>query len=282
MYPFISEIIDSSGELIETKIDLDFSRLQFIEPTGVTVLSNTIELAKKSGSDINFSNYSTSVDAINYLDDSLFFERYTGKPLKGGAHLRSTTAQLTLVSHKNSFSWIESDLIPWISDIVGTKKTSLASIKVCFQEIFNNIKDHSSEDIGCIFGQHYPKKKELQIAISDFGVGIPSNVQKIDPKLSDGECIKLASQEGFTTRTGKNNRGAGLDILIKNVVQNNGGSLIIHSGSGILSCTQEGRKAKKTARTSSGHYPGTLLQATFKTDQFFYFEDQDEDEVFEW
>lgn len=285
MYDLISEVVETDGSIGEKRIELDFSRLAFIEPTGVTVLSNLIELVKKLGGDITYSGYringqSARLDPIAYLDDSLFFKRYVGATLQRQAQLRSTTAELTLVSHAKSFMWLENDLIPWISDKAGVGKSSLASIKVCFQEVFNNIKDHSTVDVGCIFGQFYPKKNEMQIAISDFGIGIPANVRKLHPELSDGECIKLATQEGFTTRTGKNNRGAGLDVLIKNVVNNNGGNLIIHSGTGMLSCIQDGRNVKKTPRTAGGYYPGTLLQVTFMTNRFSHFDD--EEEVFEW
>ncbi|MBK9498716.1 MAG: hypothetical protein IPO06_04890 [Leptospiraceae bacterium] len=36
--------------------------------------------------------------------------------------------------------------------------------------------------------------------------------------MKDSEAIKLAAQEGFSTKTNPQNRGAGLDILIKNTI----------------------------------------------------------------
>ncbi len=280
MYQLISEIFDENGEIESKRLELDFCRLNFIEPTGVTVLSNIIELVKKLGGDVTFCGHLIHVRAIQYLDDSQFFRRYIGNSLREAVRIRPTTAELTLVSHARSFGWIENDLMPWIEEKTGVRQASLASIKVCFQEVFNNIRDHSTVDVGCIFGQFYPNLNKLQIAISDFGVGIPSNVRKLRANLTDGDCIKLASQEGFTTRTGRNNRGAGLDVLIKNVVKNNGGSLIIHSGNGILSCVKSEEGVKKTAKSADGFYPGTLLQVTFRTDRLVV--DDDEEEVFEW
>jgi hypothetical protein len=65
-------------------------------------------------------------------------------------------------------------------------------------EIFNNIKDHSRYDIGSVFGQHFQSKNIITIAISDMGLGIPTNVRLIEPNLSDCGCIQRAVKEGFS------------------------------------------------------------------------------------
>lgn len=280
MNVFIDEVVDQNHDVKFKKIDFDFGRIGFIDPVGVAVLSNLIEFLRRGGARVGFVGYDLNKDVIKYLDDSGFFQQYIGKSLNNTAHLRNTTIPLKLVSHSQSYSWIENDLMPWMADRTGLKQSSLASIKVCFQEMFNNIKDHSTVDVGCICGQFFPRQKSIQIVLSDFGIGIPTNVQKIRPGLGDHECIKLATQEGFTTRTGRNNRGAGLDILIKNLVRNNKGALVIYSRKGALTCSRESNgDIKKVARLSDQFYPGTLLFCNFRSDTF---EEIDDDEVFEW
>lgn len=282
MNVLIDQVIDENHDLKYKKIAFDFGRLDWIDPVGIAVLSNLFEFLKKGGASVRYVGYQSrsGSEVIKYLDDSGFFRQYLGKSLNEGAHLRGTTIPLKLVSHQQSFSWIENDLMPWMADRTGLKKASLASTKVCFQEMFNNINDHSTVDVGCICGQFFPQQKSIRIVLSDFGVGIPTNVKVVRPELGDHECIKLATEEGFTTKTGRNNQGAGLDILIKNLVLNNRGSLIIHSRKGTLACTRSANgDVKKAARLGKLSYPGTLLLCNFRTDTF---EEIDDDEVFEW
>ncbi|MBK9498715.1 MAG: hypothetical protein IPO06_04885 [Leptospiraceae bacterium] len=60
-------------------------------------------------------------------------------------------------------------LLPWIKREIGyEKKLKLEMIKVCLMEIFNNIRDHSGENIGCLFAQHFPNRGIVNIGISDF------------------------------------------------------------------------------------------------------------------
>ena len=78
-------------------------------------------------------------------------------------------------------------------------------------EIFNNINNHAgkSGDIASAIMQHFPKRSEVDIAISDFGEGIPARVREKEPEISnDGAAILKAVEENFSTRSTPRNRGA--------------------------------------------------------------------------
>jgi hypothetical protein len=86
---------------------------------------------------------------------------------------------------------------------------------------------------------------------------------------SDQAAIAMACQEGFTTKSTPRNMGAGLHILIRNVVHRNHGSVIISSGNGIYSQTyQSGGENKGTGRASPGLYPGTMIYITLSRSDF--------------
>ncbi len=170
-------------------------------------------------------------------------------------------------------------LIPWLARSLSCDEPSLATLKVCFQEIFNNINDHSTEKIGCSFAQHYPQKNKIKISISDFGVGIPFNVKNKIKNLNDHQAIDKACEAGFTTQTTVRNRGAGLDVLIKNVVAKNNGVVIIQSRKGLVSCVKLNGELKRSAKPSAGFYPGTLIQITLDTNKFV---SDEHEEDFEW
>lgn len=280
IYPLVNTVLDSNLDARCSKIIFDFKALQFVYPAGVTVLSNLIEFLKKTGAKTQFINHDKELsDAIRYLDDSGFFTQYLGAPLIKNAAVRPTTLPLSLVEYSRSYGYIGFNLVPWLARGLATEEKALGSLTVCFQEIFNNINDHSMENIGCSYAQHYPNKNHIEIAISDFGIGIPSNVKKREPGLNDQQAIARACEAGFTSNTTVRNRGAGLDVLIQNVVRRNGGTVILHSGGGIVSCTRGDGVIKKTPRGANGFYPGTLIQLILDTTQFV---SDDIEEDFEW
>jgi len=281
MYQLIGDIIDQDQLPKSEKVILNFSTLGFIEPVGVTVLSNVTEWLLKKGVHLTYRTPSdlNSRESLRYLDDSLFFRRYVGEKFRPTAKPRNTTIPLELVTYQESYRWFEK-ILYWLSLKLNVSTRALSTIKVCLQEIFNNINDHSQENIGCVTAQHYPRNNCIVVAISDFGVGIPYNIQKIHPSLSDHLALQKASEEGVSTKSNPQNRGAGLDTLIYNVVKNNQGGVYIHSNSGILNCTYNGAQVGKLPLRADGFYPGTLIEIVFKTDTIGNILDSEEE--FEW
>lgn len=281
MYPFIETVIDCDKLQPKcSKLIFGFGHLEFIEPVGVVVLCSMIQWLRKRGVKISFVNHTKLTPAARYLDDSKFFERYLDHKLDSFSDVRATTIPLSLVQHARSFSYIEA-LIYWLSKRLEISPAALSGIKVCMQEIFNNIRDHSEQDVGCIFVQHYPRKDQIQLAISDFGVGIPANVRTVSPNLGDAEAILSATVEGFTSKPGGRNRGAGLDILIQQVAGTNKGSVHIHSSKGIVTAFSDYTTVQRRARSSKvGTYPGTLIQMNLRTDTIDRGDEYEEE--FEW
>ncbi|HRP69199.1 MAG TPA: hypothetical protein PLY93_06685 [Turneriella sp.] len=159
-------------------------------------------------------------------------------------------------------------------------KSSIASILMSLGEIFINIKDHSGQKIGSIFAQHYPKMNRIQIAISDFGVGIPETVKRRFVAANDNEAILKAVEYGFSTQSTPQNRGVGLTTLISNVVKNNMGSMAIHSGRGAIQfeLTNKEISAKSilTKANFQQFYPGTLFSVILRTDTIEKLADEEE------
>jgi len=280
---FIKPILKIKDTQLPEEVTIDFSKVIFIDPVGVTVLSNILEYLKKRKINFKFSNYKNNSEPIRFLDDSLFFLEYVGNKIHPSSTVRSTTLQLKKIEMEESYQWIETFFLPWIKREIGyEKKLKLEMIKVCLMEIFNNIRDHSGENIGCLFAQHFPNRGIVNIAISDFGVGIPFNVRKMNPNMKDSEAIKLAAQEGFSTKTNPQNRGAGLDILIKNTISHQSDKISIFSNYGILHVykSKDGEDIIfKPVKNTLFFYPGTLLNIEVQTDLFI---GDEEEEDFQW
>ena len=277
-----SMMYDDLGLLSDNEYVFNFKDLTFIEPSGVVSLANCAEFLNLNGKKTYFSGHDHGRACIDYLDDSGFFELYLSKKLRSCAHVRSTTVPLQRVAWDYSHFWLDNKFLTWLSSRLNMPERSLSSIKTCLSEVFNNIRDHSGQNIGCIYMQHFPKKNEIVISISDFGVGIPNTIRRMYPnKNIDAEAIKLATQDTYTSQSVRGNRGAGLDILIRNVVDINRGRIYVASAFGNLLCYPTEGEANRHPRQMQGYYPGTLIEVRLKTDTIVADEDEDEDE-FQW
>ncbi len=283
MYALVTQIFDEHLNVRCSSVRFDFSTLEFIEPVGVVILSNLLESLKKADVKFKIKNHNTRTVANKYLDDAGFFETYTGSVVfKDDHHTRLTTIPLRLVANQDATHFLHAELMPWIGQEVGLSEESLAAVRTSIEEIFHNIRDHSGVGVGCVFAQHFPKKNEIQVAISDFGKGIPNVVRTVKNELNDRDALWLACQEGFSTKSNVRNRGAGLPNLMRYIPQRNGGTILVSSGAANVSATKGAEMPKITARSANGYYPGTLVRAILRTDTFERLSADAEREVFEW
>ena len=282
MYSFISEILNDLKLPKSYEITINFSTLKFIKPSGITILHNIISWLKKHKVKIHFNglpdnpNSLASNNPIKYLDDSGFFKFYFKKTLSDSSSLRSTTFPRQKISYEEYFAWLSNQFIPWIAETLNiwdiAKKDS-SGLEMCIQEIFNNIIDHSEEKIACFFAQHYPQKNPpyIEIAISDFGVGIPYRIREKHQEIqTDKDALILALKKSFTTKTIPSNRGYGLKNLIGFVVETNNGEIKIHSNYGIIHCRQNNGKKEILSNSSNSFYPGTLILMKVMTNTLLY------------
>lgn len=282
MRGFIKSAVSAQQQEGAQRMFFDFGRLTFIEPEGVVVLANTIEHFRQVKVKVFFTNHTVNSDANRYLDDAGFFQHYLKKRVFVGSSVRSTTMPLEIFSATNHVPYLYSRLMPWVSNEVSLSSDTLETIRTCLEEVFHNIEYHSGVQQGCTFAQHFPKKNRICIAISDFGIGIPTRVRTKEPEASDAGALRMAIREGFTTKTNVKNRGAGLPHLIRYVTQRNSGTVLIHSGFGYLSANRGPAEPSVTSRQMEWAYPGTLVHVVLRTDTLEKLETDAEPEDFRW
>lgn len=276
----ITEVEAHSPDGLPSQICFDFGTLGFVRPVGVVILSNLVHWLASKGTKVLFRNIDRPTQALRFLDDSLFFKQHTGKVVNAGAAPRSTTRPLIQITRDRSHEWLETDLLPWLSSKLSLSVASFGALKTSISEIFNNIKDHTTMDIGSIFVQFFPNEKRINIAVSDFGAGIPSSVAKVQSGLTDHEAIRLAMTEGFTTRSIPTNQGIGLDYLLRTAVLTNGGYVTVYSRSGIVEFHRSGDKIEPRDTAHVGFIPGTTIDICLRTDTIEAIQDSLED--LEW
>lgn len=272
------EFLDDNPEMPK-EVEIDFSDVSFITPPSVAFLSNFCHWFGNAGATVTLVGLSQNRNAIKYLDDSLFFEQHVGRKLNPSSRCRSTTIPVRTVAKTESHAWLEFDFLPWLMKNSGLSKPSLAEVKTCLQELFNNISDHTIHDEGCVFGQWYPNLNKIIVSVADFGSGIPQNVGKIIAGLSDNDAIVKAAEDGFSSKSLPTNRGAGLYLLLLNVVQRFHGTVTIRSATGYVEFVNKQESIYVNCHTACGFCIGTTIDIVLFTDRIPHAE---EEEDFEW
>jgi anti-sigma regulatory factor (Ser/Thr protein kinase) len=176
--------------------------------------------------------------------------------------------------------------MPWIEREVGLPDDSLSTLRSSIEEIFHNIRDHSGEKTGYVFAQYAKNRNEIQIVISDFGVGIPELVKKKLPNINlDSEALRKACEEGFSTQSNVRNRGAGLPNLIRYITLRNSGTVLIISGKAQICAIKDKRNINSSKITPTKHdatYPGTLVKVLLRTTTLKQLTEDIKEEEFEW
>jgi anti-sigma regulatory factor (Ser/Thr protein kinase) len=260
-------------------VEFNFDKMRWIDPSGITFLSNIVHWLAKQGHRVTFSGLDTRTDALGYLDDALFFEQHLGRKLSPSSQQRPTTMPLRQLRHAESHAWLKMNMRAWLSSRTGYPRGAFDEIQVCISELFNNIRDHTQLEIGSIFAQHFPTKKEVRFAVADVGFGIPDTVRRKVQGLGDAAAIIQAVEEGFTTKSLPTNQGAGLAHLLRIAVLLYGGKVTIYSGRSMV--TFFGLNGQIAYHPFDvGMSPGTLIEIVLPTERLKI--DQDAREDLEW
>ncbi|MGT2749642.1 ATP-binding protein [Streptococcus orisasini] len=274
--------VDKSSDSASVSIDL--TKVEFIQPAGVIALNNIFQWSKQhKGIEVSFivntdTENKRNREIMEYLTDCGFFANFGQADIFKVPKLRKTMLSLKTLETSKVNQWKQSDLMVWLQRQTG-KRNDFSSICVAIDEIFNNISDHSTEKIGSIFGQYYPKSNEIVIAVSDFGIGIPKSLkEKYGEEKTDNEWIEIALKEGVSTQSVPQNRGAGLANIMKTLTINQIGQVTIISNCGRVKIDNNQIVESKSFEDS---YQGTFFELKIDTsNQSLY--DIEEEEDFEW
>lgn len=279
LFPAVKQAF-GTFERVPKAVCLDFSDLRFVRPSGVVFLSNLTRFLARQGCEVTYVGMDISSEPIRFLDDSQFFVQHLGRPLREGCAPRNTTRPLVEIRHEQGPAWVSFDLLPWLSTCSGVSEDQFGEFKACVLEVFNNIQDHTVFDVGSVFAQWYPNEQRLQIAIADFGAGIPATVRRRVPSLDDDQAIVRAFEQGFSAKSRPQNQGIGLHYLKQNVTENLGGRLTVRSLGGAIMFDKDGLSVPLVPYGEDGFCPGTLIDIEIRTDLISF--DEYVDGEFRW
>ncbi|MBF0526107.1 MAG: ATP-binding protein [Deltaproteobacteria bacterium] len=254
-------------------VRFDFSRCGFLRPNAVAFLGGLARLIECRNGRAEFDWDTLRNQAVkNNLRQNGFAGQF-GYPSSGWdgnsiPYREDIKFQPDDVAEYLSENWIGKG---WLHVCEGLKNAIVERIL----ELYVNAFEHSKTPIGVFScGQYFKQLNQLQLAMVDFGVGIPANVRgymkRIRPdlsaeKLKAADCLKWAFQRMTTTRPGKSSGGVGLDLL-KSFIRRNNGALMVYGNDGYAVITAK----QETYHSFYSAFEGTICLISLTCDEAFY------------
>lgn len=254
--------VDAAGDGAE--VVFDFTHCDFLRPNAVVFLGGLARMIHYRGGRARF--------AVVTMQDKLKMNLMQS----GFAHAMGADARpwqghaIPYQEHieQDEDAIVESLKRDWLGRGWISVSDALASaIAGQMWEIFANAFEHSETPVGVYScGQYLPKRRELLLAVADFGVGIPSNVRlRLNQACPGGDAMRRAFALGFTTSRREGPRGVGLDLL-KEFVQKNHGLMLVFSHDGYAKIDAQGERYENL----EPFFEGTLVQIRLHCDDKRY------------
>ncbi|MBU0569258.1 hypothetical protein KKB40_00560 [Patescibacteria group bacterium] len=243
-----------------SKTTVDISSLKFIDPWAlVSICLYLIENADNTRKTLILPQ---DIDVLTYLKRMRFdvflgeigYSKEAGQLMKFdmGERKNLNAQEITYCKYRDEFNANLENFIRMFANF-GLCKSDTYRATALVGELGNNVFDHNSgnwpTDIGgCIIaGQNYPKKKLIEIAVGDPGIGFKQSLEVAFPNLSSDIAAIKKGLAGFTGRIGEK-RGNGLKLIQEWVLKNFSGNVIIQSGKGLVIVNQKGTVEREVPR----------------------------------
>jgi hypothetical protein len=157
----------------------------------------------------------------------------------------------------------------------------LGMLNLCLSELINNVYNHSHSQIGAyVFAEYNPRLKEIKLAVSDLGIGIPMSVNNYNKENGIEEftaikCVEWALKENMTTKSIPQNKGKGLDN-IQSFMKANDCNWTLYSDIVLMNGNPLGIEFKTNPIS---FFRGTLVQLNIKIDNL---QNEEIQEEFNW
>ncbi len=215
----------------ERQSDVSFHDLEWVEPGGVAPLAALATMSR-------WHTLAPSSAVYSYLQRMKFADMF------------GFTKRLEFVEHDPDGRFIPAVWVPGhdrIEPLVNDIKSILRRSRLeqgvqwattwSLNELIGNVIVHARTlKGGLVFGQVFPSKDIVQIAVCDTGIGFSGSIQESHPTWNgpDTEALELGLQKGWSSKKGTDGAGNGL-YLVNMIVSHSGlhARLVVISGKAI-------------------------------------------------
>lgn len=251
-----------------TVVEIDLSRLVSVSPSALALLIAVLRRVDDAGQFAEGSillpprspgvkNYLMRMNLIRSLAGGESFP----EPIE--RHEAHGFRPCSMFSDDSDYWQVAKTLTDALSESCTTDDIARAAVRVCLDEIAENVVHHAQAQHGFGAAQGWRRSHEFEIGIVDLGRGIRASLTA-NPHYADiaDDVSAISTALGArVTATPERNAGIGLYIT-KMLLAANGGSLLIRSGNGAVYSG-----AADDLRTEGQSLPGTLVALRARTDR---------------
>lgn len=258
-------------------IDFDLSRTTFLDPFGVTLLAGIMRECAERGARVGYIE--PFARKPSQFLKSVGFEDIGERP-RGVVGFVGRQVELRLLNAVDP-SYTD-DVLSVLRGYIHMSEGVRNALHLSLNELMTNTFDHSKSLRGCLAcSQAYTERGEIDISITDFGIGILkalSSVEKYSHLANSIDAIELAVHEGVSSRS----ESAGLGLAhIQRFLKVNEGQMHIISGDGWVNWNfSNGERVVK--KTLNIPYEGTIVDLIARADGegFYFLKSETEERIF--
>lgn len=234
------------------RVEVDMREMSWFDADMCAVLGALLYDLGERLNEVSLTNMPPQVEEI--LSKNEFLSHYGREKVPDRYGTTISYKRFDVKNESYSVDYIEREFIHR-SEIPEMSPGLLKKFRESVFEIFDNAVAHSQTKLGIFScGQFFPKRRRLDFAVVDLGVGIWENVKQCGHDLTPENAIDWATQRDNTTRSGAVPGGVGLKLLSE-FIDLNGGCIRIVSDAGYWK-----RKNGRTTKTALRHrFPGTAV-----------------------
>lgn len=265
-----------------TQLIIDFSDCDFIYPDYAILLLCTIKYLEHLGYKVTGRiKLDANKRIITYLAKMNFFENLNVElPISIPKFNRNNAVQIQKYTSENQIKVLNS-ILKVLREKSSMHDNVYASLDYCFNEILDNVLNHTDEKIGWVVAQYFENLNSIRLIVCDFGMGIHKSLNQ-KHNFTEDEAITKCIESGVTNGKGQ---GHGL-FATASFIKLNKGWLSLISGKKKLNVS-ENKTVVKDIPTWQGTCVyiriNTNVDVDYKefTSQFYDYKKQVFEDLFE-
>ncbi|MFK7844094.1 MAG: hypothetical protein AB8G77_02260 [Rhodothermales bacterium] len=265
----LGQVFDQHGLLRSNKYTFDFEVCDDIDAAGIAMLDTLFICLGLEKCQIELALGNQLPQALNALlrlqlntaPDSILNEAVTIE--KGGIEQNLCIHRFNA---RNDKLWFKRIFNNWLAHELYASALVIAPQTQNFIGLIENISMHAGVPIASVVSAYDAEQEEVRLVLSDAGKGIPPNIRRVwKAAISDEVAIAKAIENGPLGDSEATGKEGGLGRLIKGIVDQQMGKVIITSGFGRLSCLSGTRSKIHVFEPTNAVYPGTMIEVVFST-----------------
>jgi anti-sigma regulatory factor (Ser/Thr protein kinase) len=190
-------------EFPNTELIIDFSDCEFIYPDYAILFLCSIKYIESMGKNVfGTIKLDSNKKIVTYLAKMGFFEHLKVElPILISEIDVNSAVQIQEYTSDNQIDVLNS-ILKVLKDKASINDNVYASLDYCFNEILDNVLNHTEQKKGWVVAQYFPSLNSIRLAVCDFGLGIHKSLN-LKHDFTEEEAIAKCIESGVTNGKGQ-------------------------------------------------------------------------------